>query len=473
MKKTKIVCTIGPASEDLATIRDLIKHGMDIVRLNCSHGTHRELSAIITNVRRAAAELKKPVGILLDLEGPHIRVGEIDNGAVSIQKDQDFILTADQKITGNKDRVPVNYPTLVRDVKAGQVILLDDGNIELKIARVKGRDIHCKVTEGGLLKSHKSVNVPGVYLNLPSLTPKDTDDIRFGIEHKVDFLGKSFVRHPQDIVSIKRILKKYNARIWVVAKIEHPLAVANIDEIIKVSDGIMIARGDLGVELPIEDIPIIQKTIIKKCNQMSKPVITATQMLESMMENLIPTRAETTDVANAIFDGTDAVMLSGETAVGKHPPAVVQMMHKIIMKAESSIDYDNIFLSKRLSRSIGDIPHAISHATVEAAIGLKVKAIITATKSGQTARLVSSHRPNMPIYAVTTDKTVISKLNLLWGVTSFVVKGASHTDQMIRNCMAIAKRQGKVTTGDTVIITSGAPVGISGKTNMLEINVIK
>ncbi len=452
---------------------ELARGGVNIFRLNCSHGTHSEMENIIANIRRAAKESKKVIGILLDLEGPHVRVGEIESDGV-ILKDNGKVILTTNRLIGNQNRVPVNYKNLVKDVKGGQIVLLDGGKIKLEVAKVKGNDIYCKVIEGGVLRSRKSVNVPGINLRLPSLTTKDLEDIKFGIKQKVDFIGVSFVRNPEDIIKIKNILRKHRSTIWIISKIEHPLAVVNIDEIINLSDGIMIARGDLGVELPREDVPVVQKQIIKKCNAMAKPVITATQMLESMMENLIPTRAEVTDVANAIFDGTDAVMLSGETAIGKHPVLVVEMMKKIILKTESNIDYDEIFILKNWSRSARNIPHAVSHATIKVAIDLRAKAIITATKSGQTARLISCHRPSTPIYAITTDKAVIRRLNLLWGVTPFyITRYIKNTDQMIDYSMNVVKKHKKVVSGDTVVITSGAPAGIAGKTNMLQINVIK
>lgn len=473
MRRSKIICTIGPASQDLRTIKELIQAGMNIARLNSSHGDFNTLGKIISNIRIAAKGSQKNVGILLDLEGPHVRVGDIAGGKVDLREGQELIITAAQ-ILGNSKYISINYKNIIKDVKAGNNILLDDGNIKLRVVKKSSAGLHCSVLESGTLKSHKSVNVPGVYLNLPALTAKDLDYIKFGIRQRVDFFGLSFVRQTQDVIQIKNLIKKLKAKTWVIAKIEHPLAVANIDDIINVSDGIMIARGDLGVELPTEDVPIVQKTIIRKCNTFAKPVITATQMLESMIDSLIPTRAEATDVANAIIDGTDAVMLSGETAVGKHPALVVQTMEKIILKAETSMDYDKIFESKKTIRSIGNIPHAVSHATIQAVIDLKARAIITATKSGQTARLISCHRPSTFIYAITTDKDNVRKLNLLWGVIPYhIAKYIRNTDQMIEYSMKVVKQHKRVQSGDTVVITSGAPAGIAGKTNMLEINVIK
>ncbi|MDD5258996.1 MAG: pyruvate kinase [bacterium] len=473
MRRSKIICTIGPASKDLQTIKELIQAGMNIARLNASHGDFETLEKIIANIRIAAKSMQKTIGILLDLEGPHVRVGEIAGGHVELHEAQELIIT-NSLILGNSKYISINYKNIIKDVKAGNNILLDDGNIKLQVLRKSTDGLHCTVLDGGVLKSHKSVNVPGVYLNLPSLTSKDMAYIKFGVRQNVDFFGLSFVRQTQDVIRVKNYVKKLKAKTWVIAKIEHPLAVANIDDIINAADGIMIARGDLGVELPTEDVPIVQKTIIRKCNAFAKPVITATQMLESMIDNQIPTRAEATDVANAIIDGTDAVMLSGETAVGKHPALVVQIMEKIILKAETSMDYDKIFESKKMIRSVSNIPHAVSHATIQAAIDLKASAIITATKSGQTARLISCHRPSAFIYAITTDKDNVRKLNLLWGVIPYhIAKFIRNTDQMIEYSMKVVKRHKRVQFGDTVVITSGAPVGIAGKTNMLEINVIK
>ncbi|MFH1783374.1 MAG: pyruvate kinase [bacterium] len=472
MRKTKIVCTIGPASAHSDMIRKLIKGGVNIFRLNCSHGTPGELKRSIATIRRESSLSGKIVGILLDLEGPHVRVGSIKEGAVMLADRSTVILTG-ETVVGDKKRFSVSYRNLYKDVKRAQRILLDNGEITLKVIKIKGKDIHCRVIEGGLLSSRKSVNIPGASLGLPSLTQKDISHINGAIEEDVDFLGLSFVRDPKDVIKVRGMLKKRGAKCWVIAKIEHPLAVAKIDEIIKNSDGIMIARGDLGVELPTEEVPLIQKQIIKKCNAMGKPVITATQMLESMIENVIPTRAEATDVANAIFDGTDAVMLSGETAIGKHPLLVVEMMEKIIVKTESSIDYNRIFIEKIWARSLGDIPHAVSHATIEAALDLNAKAIITATKSGQTARFISSYRPGFPVYAVTQESDVSRKLNLLWGVTPFCAKKrVKDTDKMISYSIDVVRRNRKITKGDTVVITSGVPTGIAGKTNMMQVHLI-
>lgn len=473
MRRTKIICTIGPASKDITTIKELIKAGMNIARLNASHGSLLELDATIKNIRKACAELKKNVSILLDLEGPHVRVGEIAGGQIGLESGEKVIISGSGKKENHKC-FSINYKNIIKSVNPGNTVLLDDGRIKLRVLKRIAGDLHCRVLDGGMLKSHKSVNIPGVLLDLPALTKKDLACVRFGVQRNVDLLGLSFVRYPNDVAKLRQIIKEMRARTWIIAKVEHPLAVAHINEIIEIADGIMIARGDLGVEMPTEDIPIIQKSIITKCLGFAKPVITATQMLESMVENLIPTRAEATDVANAIFDGTDAVMLSGETAVGKHPALVVQTMARIICKAEIAQDYNRLFAEKKIRRVLAGIPQAISHASVQAMIDLQAQAIITTTQSGQTARLIACHRPSAPIYAMTPDKEIVGKLNLLWGVAPYHVNTViRNTDTMIGRSINVLKKQGKVDSGDTVVVTSGAPMGIPGKTNMLQVQVVK
>lgn len=471
VKKTKIVCTIGPASEEVETLVRLIEEGMNVARLNFSHGNHAEHEKRIKNIRRAVEQTGRTVAILLDTKGPEIRTGTLEKEEIMLEKGQKFILTTEH-VPGTKEKVSVTYPGLVDDVHQGARILLDDGLIELEVERVDGREIVTTVRNGGILKSKKGINVPNVSVNLPGMTAKDADDILFGIEQGIDFIAASFVRRAQDVLDIRELLEKHEAEhIGIIPKIENREGVANIDEILNVSDGLMVARGDLGVEIPAEEVPLVQKQLIKKCNALGKPVITATQMLDSMQRNPRPTRAEASDVANAIFDGTDCVMLSGETAAGDYPVDAVQTMRKIACRAETALRYEDLLLSRsRESRTT--ITDAISQSVAHTAFNLDVAAIITATESGHTARMIAKYRPKAPIVAVTPSESVCRQLSLVWGVQPVLGRTATSTDEMLDIAVETSLAAHLVQHGDLVVITAGVPVGESGTTNLMKVHVV-
>lgn len=470
LRKAKIVCTIGPASESVETLKKLIDAGMNVARLNFSHGSHEEHAARIVNIRKASEETGKPVAILLDTKGPEIRTGSLAVDAVELVEGNTLILTTEE-VAGTEKRVSITYPELPHDVTTGDTILIDDGLIGLTVQEVQGNDIICLIKNGGTLKSKKGVNVPGVKINLPGITEKDAQDIEFGIQQDVDFIAASFVRKATDILEIRQILERRNVHIDIIAKIENQEGVDNVNEILVVTDGIMVARGDLGVEIPAEEVPLVQKMLIKKCNELAKPVITATQMLDSMQRNPRPTRAEASDVANAIFDGTDAIMLSGETAAGKYPVESVETMDRIAVRAEQELNYREILYAQAQLKQV-TITDAISQAVSNAALDLDATAIITATESGHTARMVSKFRPKAPIVAVTPHARVIRRLALVNGV--YPVKGvlANTTDEMLDMSVQEALDAGFVRHGDLVVITAGVPVREVGTTNLMKIHVI-
>lgn len=470
MRRTKIVCTIGPASEQTETLEQLIRQGMNVARLNFSHGTQEEHGRRIQNIKQAAQNQRANVGVLLDTKGPEIRIGTIEAEKVTLREGQEFVLTTEE-VAGNDQKVFVSYEELPTDVRPGCRILIDDGLIGLEVQEIKGPEIICQVTNGGELSSRKGVNVPGVNVQLPAVTPRDRDDILFGIDHGIDFIAASFVRKAADVLEIRRILEEQNAQVQIIAKIENHQGVNNIDEILKVSDGIMVARGDLGVEIPTEEVPLVQKMIIEKCNKAGKPVITATQMLDSMMRNPRPTRAEASDVANAIFDGSDAIMLSGETAAGKYPVEAVQTMAKIAERAERALGYEEL-LERRRAGHTRTVTDAISHATCTTAQDLGARAIITSTKSGHTARMVAKYRPRAPIVAVTPREEVARKLMLVWGVHPLLVPETQGTDEMIDTAVAYTLQAEYICSGDLVVITAGVPVGIPGTTNLLKVHIV-
>ncbi len=470
MRKTKIVCTMGPSTASVEKLRELIRAGMDVARLNFSHGTHEDHGAMISRIREAAHLENKIVGIMLDIKGPKIRTGMIENDGVEVVDGASIILTTDE-VLGTKDKVSISYEGLPEDVHPGSSIRIDDGLIGLRVEKVVGHDIHCTVTNGGMLKNRKGINAPGVTLRLPGVTEKDVADIRFGIAQGVDFIAASFVRKAADILEIRRILEEEDAKINIIAKIETQEGLDRIEEILAVTDGLMVARGDLGVEIPTEEVPIVQKLLINKCNQAGKPVITATQMLDSMQRNPRPTRAEATDVANAIFDGTDAIMLSGETAAGKYPVEAVSTMSQIAMRAESAI------LNREVPGRHANVVErtqtdAISDAVRNIAEELDAKAIITSTESGFTAKMVSKHRPKCVVIAVTPNERVARQLSLSWGTYSALVKSTKTTDEMLSTAVDGALSTGLVKSGDLVVITAGVPVGETGTTNMLKIHTI-
>ncbi len=471
MRKTKIICTLGPAVDNEDTLRKLMQKGMDIVRLNFSHGTHEEHKIRVERFKKIREELKLPIPLLLDTKGPEIRLGNFEGGEVVLKEGERFILVNDD-ILGDISKCSVSYKELYKDVKKGTRILINDGLVELEVLNIKGKDIICEVLNGGIIGNRKGVNVPEVEVNLPALTEKDIEDIKFAIENEFDFIAASFVRKASDVIDIKKVLESnFGHDINVIAKIENREAIENADEIIKVSDGIMVARGDLGVEIPVEEVPVVQKMLIKKCYRTGKPVITATQMLDSMIRNPRPTRAETSDIANAIYDGTSAIMLSGETAIGKYPLETFETMAKIARKAEASIDYGDRFQKMQHAFS-PNVTNAISHATCTTAQDLKASAIITVTHSGHTARMISRFRPQCPIIATTVSPRVQRQLSLSWGVLPYLVLEASSTDEMFDVGVEMALESKLVRNGDLVVITAGLPIGMSGTTNILKVHLV-
>ena len=464
MRRTKIVCTIGPASDTEEMIAKLVAAGMNVARLNFSHGTTEYQRELVRKVKRVRKALNKPVAILQDLQGPKIRIGIVNNGFVQLQPGQEFILTADE-VEGDNHRVAVSLKTLPQEVKVGHPILLADGNIELRVERIAPPDIYCRVIVGGLLSSHKGINLPASDVHVDSLTPKDRKDILVGLEEGVDAIALSFVRKASDILACRKVISDHGGNIPIIAKIEKHEAVDNIDSIVAASQAVMVARGDLGVEIDLEKVPLVQKTIINKCNALGKPVITATQMLQRMVDNPRPTRAEATDVANAILDGTDAVMLSEETAAGKYPSESVIMMDRIARAAESALDelkFENIPIEAGTS-------DAISRASYFIAKEIGAAAIITPTWSGSTACLVSRFRPKQPILATTPNEACLDFLSLCWGVVPISIPPSDSLDDVIRFSIDSARRAGYIESGQQVIITGGAPLRVAGKTNFIKV----
>lgn len=472
MKKTKIIGTIGPASESEEVLKQLFKNGLDVCRLNFSHGSHEEHKKRIDAIKKVREELNMPIAIMLDTKGPEIRIGDFQDGIVEIQEGDIFTLTT-RDIIGNKDIVSVSYKGLPNDVNKGTKILIDDGLLELEVLEiVNGTDIKCIALNNGTLKNRKGVNVPNVKINLPAVTEKDVKDIIFGIENEVDFIAASFVRKASDVLEIRKILEENNGDfIEIIAKIENQEGVDNIDEILAAADGIMVARGDLGVEIQTEEIPIVQKELIRKANLAGKPVITATQMLDSMIRNPRPTRAEVTDVANAILDGSSAIMLSGETAAGKYPLEAVKTMYNIAVRTEESLDY-NAILQSKFSIAELSTTNAISKATCTTAMDLGASAIITATSSGFTSKAISKFRPKAPIIAATTSKMVMRRLSIVWGVYPVLAPYSDSTDEVIELSIQAAVENNYVKEGDLVVITAGIPVGTSGSTNLIKVHTI-
>ncbi|GMK38458.1 pyruvate kinase [Paenibacillus sp. CCS19] len=471
MRKTKIVCTIGPSSESLENTKKLIEAGMNVARLNFSHGDFEEHGNRIKNLKQARQELGKTVAILLDTKGPEIRLGKLKEEPIELEAGKAITLTTEE-ILGDINRIPVTYKNLPNDISEGSTVLIDDGLIGLTVERVEGTEIHCRIVNSGQIKSKKGVNVPGVHISLPGITEKDAADIVFGIEQGIDFIAASFVRKASDVLEIRELLEKHNAsHIQIISKIENQQGVDNLDEILEVSDGLMVARGDLGVEIPAEEVPLVQKRMIEKCNRVGKPVITATQMLDSMQRNPRPTRAEASDVANAIFDGTSAIMLSGETAAGKYPVESVQTMSRIAERAEAALEYRELFV-KQANAQQTSVTEAISQAVANSALDLEAGAIVTSTESGYTARMVSKYRPKSPIIAVTPNESVMRRLALVWGVVPAYGAEAETTDGMFETAVKGALATGIVGLGDTVVITAGVPVGRAGTTNLIKIHHI-
>ncbi|UPA30686.1 pyruvate kinase [Terrisporobacter glycolicus] len=469
-KKTKIVCTLGPASQSEETLTKLMENGLNVCRFNFSHGCHQEHKERMDAVKKVREKLNKPVAILLDTKGPEIRTGNFADPEVFLEEGSKFTITM-ADVMGTKEICTVSYKGLADDVVKGDLILIDDGLVGLRVEEVVGEEIHCIVENSGIVKNHKGVNVPGVKINLPALTPKDISDIEFGITQGIDFIAASFVRKASDVLAIREVLENNDATyIQIISKIENQEGVDNLDEILQVSDGLMVARGDLGVEIPTEEMPIVQKEMIKKCNELGKPVITATQMLDSMIRNPRPTRAEVTDVANAIYDGTDAIMLSGETAAGKYPVEAVKTMATIAKRIEETLDYDNILRSKGLNNT--NVTDAISYATCTTAKSLTASGIVTSTSSGHTARMVSKFRPNTPIIAATPNERTSRQLSLSWGVYTVNCQQAGNTDDLIDNSIEASKNEGFIHDGELVVITAGVPTGVSGTTNLIKVHVV-
>jgi len=469
MKKTKIVCTLGPAADTKEILRELILNGMNVARLNFSHGSHEEHAARIQRIKEVRKELGIPVAIMLDTKGPEIRTGELSAGKVELVAGEKVTLTT-EIISGDEKRFSISHANLPNEVSPGCRILIDDGLIQLEVEDVFDNEMVCNILNGGTLGSKKSINLPGMSIELPALTEKDRSDIIFGVQQKVDYIAASFVRKPHDVLEIRKVLERNGGdRIDIISKIENQEGVENIDRILNVSDGIMVARGDLGVEIPAEDVPLVQKSIIRKCNLVGKPVITATQMLDSMMRNPRPTRAEVGDVANAVFDGTDAVMLSGETAAGSYPVESVITMFNIVVKSEDSEEY-----ARRKKPDHGEltITNAVSEGACQISEQLNAQTIIAATSSGHTARMISKYRPDCGILAVTDKVTTIRRLALVWGVNCIYTPEFGDTDTMIMDAVKKAVEQGYVQFGDLAIVAAGVPLGIQGNTNMIKVHTV-
>lgn len=470
IRKTKIVCTMGPNLFEKHLIAPLMKAGMNVARFNFSHGTYETHQHYYDEVCRIRDELGLPVATMLDTKGPEIRVRSFKNGRVTLQNGQLFTLTTDE-VEGDEERVSITYKELPQDIAVGSSILIDDGLIGMQVERIDGADIVCRVLNGGVVSSNKGVNIPNAHLSMPFISEKDHQDILFAIKNGYDFIAASFTRCADDIMQIRHILQENNCHtINIIAKIENMEGVENIDEILRVVDGVMVARGDLGVEVPLEDVPSLQKKLIQRGIAAGKPVITATQMLDSMIKNPRPTRAEATDVANAIYDGTSAIMLSGESAVGAYPVEAVETMVRIALRAEADMDYIRRF-SRDTSAST-DVTNAISHATVTSAHDLNASAIITVTKSGSTARILSRYRPACVIVGCTTEKHVWRQLALSWGTVPLMIAEESNTDDLFEHAVDAAVQNGLVHDGELVVLTAGVPLGISGTTNLMKVHVV-
>ena len=471
MRKTKIICTLGPASQTEDVLRELIKAGMNVARFNFSHGSHEEHKQKLDLLKKLRAEMDIPLATLLDTKGPEIRLGKFENGETQLEEGAEFTLTT-ADVLGTKEKASITFKNLPRDVKPDDRILLDDGLIELRVLKVNDTEILCSVVNGGKISDRKGVNVPNVNLSMEYLSDTDRSDIEFGIEQGFDFIAASFVRCAQDILQIRKILEERHCNtIKIIAKIENAQGVNNLDEILRVADGIMIARGDMGVEIPLEDVPVIQKMIIQRVYNSGKYVITATQMLDSMMKHPRPTRAEATDVANAIYDGTSVIMLSGETAAGKYPIEAVKTMARIAERTEEDINYRRRFREHDADQD-RDVTNAISHATCSAAYDLEASAIITVTQSGQTARMISKYRPQIPIIGCTTQTATYRHLCMSWGVVPVLCEEQNTEDKLFAHALKRAKEGGMVTDGDLVVITAGVPLGIPGTTNLLKVQTV-
>ena len=467
MRKTKIICTIGPASESEERLRELMLAGMSVARFNFSHGSHEEHKAKFDRVIKVSSELKLPVATLLDTKGPEIRLKDIEGGKTELVSGQKFILTTEE-ILGNNEKVTITYKGLKDDINVGTTILIDDGLIEMVVDEINETDIICSVVNGGPISNHKGVNIPGAALSMPYISDVDRSDIMFGCDMDFDFLAASFVRCKEDILEVRKIIEEHGSHMKIIAKIENTQGIRNLDEILEAADGIMVARGDMGVEIPMEEVPIVQKQMIKKAEALGKHVITATQMLESMIKNPRPTRAEATDIANAIYDGTTAIMLSGESAAGLYPVEAVKTMAKIAERTEQDIDY-NSRLRRRKDIDNIDTTTAISHATCTTAMDLKAAAIVTVTISGFTAGMIARYKPSCPIIACSVSPRTCRQLNLAWGVTPIWIARESTAEDLFDEAVYAAEKEGYIKKGDKVVLTAGVPLGVSGRTNMIRV----
>ena len=470
-RKTKIVCTIGPASRQRKTIEKLARAGMNVARINLSHGTLAEHKNVIKDIREVARTLNIPIAILLDLPGPKIRTGALQNGRICLNEGCPFSLVKDV-IKGDETKVSVNYPSFFKDIKPGNSIFLNDGAIELKVTSASANKVQCRVVAGGELTENKGVNLPGVKLNLPSTISTNQEQMTFGIENNVDFFAISFVRSPADIAERRRFLHQMGVHVPLIAKIEKSEALKKIDDIVREADGIMVARGDLGIETPLAEVPKIQKSLIRKCNNVGKPVIVATQMLESMINTARPTRAEVSDVANAIFDGADAVMLSGETAAGKYPVQAAEWMARIAAETEEVLPYEQWLIEKR-KHAQAQTDDAISYAACAISQQINAACIVAYTRSGSTALRLSKYKPEATILAITPDERTYRRLALSWGIDPYLDKAAKNVDAMFIQAARIAVSTGLAKSGDFIAVTAGIPTGVPGTTNMIKVHRIE
>ena len=472
MRKTKIICTLGPASSDEKTIEAMLKNGMNVARLNFSHGSHENHKKTIEMFRKVRDKLGLSAAVMLDTKGPEIRTGDVENGEIEIVTGKNITLTT-EKVLGTVDKISITYEDLPRQLKKGNKVLLDDGKMVLSVIECSETEIQCFIENGGILRNKKGVNVPYIHLDMPYISKRDEEDIKFGIENDVDFIAASFVRCKEDVLELRNFVNYYGGHnIKIIAKIENNEGVEKFDEILKYSDGIMVARGDMGVEIDYERLPGIQKKFIKKCYSEGKIVITATQMLESMIKNYTPTRAEITDVANAVFDGTSALMLSGETAMGVHPERVVSVMAKIAKQAEFDAFEMDVYHGIKYKNDITDTTNAICDAACTTADDLKAKAVIAVTKSGQTARSVSKFRPRQIIVGATPEKKTYHQLSMSWGVSPVLALNQENADKLFVHSVDCAKKSGLVDEGDIVVITAGTPINIAGTTNTLRVQTV-
>ncbi len=467
MRKTKIICTIGPASESEERLKDLMHAGMNVARFNFSHGTHEEHKRKFDRVVKVSNDLGLQVATMMDTKGPEIRLKDIEGNQVELVAGQKFILTTEE-LLGNSEKASITYKNLVEDVSEGATILIDDGLIEMVVDAIEETDIICTVINGGIISNHKGVNVPGAVLSMPYISETDQNDIMFGCDMGFDFVAASFVRSKEDILAVREILDAHNSHMKIIAKIENMQGIHNLEEILSVSDGIMVARGDMGVEIPMEEVPVVQKKMIRMAEGQGKHVITATQMLESMIRNPRPTRAEATDIANAIYDGTTAIMLSGESAAGRYPVEAVRTMARIAERTEQDIDYNGRMKQGELGKDL-DITTAISHATCTTAVDLKAAAIITVTISGFTAGMIAKYKPDCPIIACSVSPRVCRQLSLSWGVTPVWVARESSADDLFDEAVRVSEKAGYIKKGDRVVLTAGVPLGVSGNTNMIRV----